>query len=552
MSFAEPPTSRPLLLGRRHMVVSGHALASMAGMRVLEAGGNAVDAGVAAGFALNVLQPDMANLGGVAPIMLYLAAERVVTCFSGVGRWPRAATRDAVAAAGAGRIPRGPARWIVPSAVDAWLRALARYGSMSAAEVLAPAIELAAQGFPINYFLRANLETLPPGDAGAEARRIYLAAGTLPAIGAPVVQPELADTLRRLVAAERARPGSRADGVMAARDAFYRGEIASRIAAFAAEVGSFLTEPDLHDFAGREEKPLVIRYRGNAVYSCGPWCQGPALLQMLALLQGFDPASLDAADRAHLQIECAKSALLDRNRYYGDPDFTDVPIAHLLSAEHAAAGRAALRLDRAREIPVEPGGRAPDTTYACVVDRHGNAFSATPSDSTMLMSPLVPGLGIGVSDRGLQASLDPADPNVVVPGKRPRLTPNPGIMLGPDFTMPYGTPGGEIQTQAMLQFLVNHLDLGMDLQAAAEAPRWSTSAVPATEDPHPADVNRVHLEARADPALAAALRARGHDVRIWPDYAALAGGICAIRHDTGRGTLSGGADPRRMAYGIGW
>ncbi len=273
---------------------------------------------------------------------------------------------------------------------------------------------------------------------------------------------------------------------------------------------------------------------------------------MLNLIEGFDLAGMAPAERMHVAIECAKLALLDRNLHYGDPDFVDVPMDRLLSKAYAAQRRAELRLDHVRSCAAPVTGlRSPDTTYVCVADSAGNLFSGTPSDSTMLMSPLVPGLGFGISDRGLQASLDPEDPNVVAPGKRPRLTPNPGMVIGADFAMPYGTPGGEIQTQAMLQFLLHHLDFGMDVQAAAEAPRWSSMAVPATEDPHPAEHERVYLESRAEIGLFDALRDKGHDIQPWPPLAALAGGICAIRREND-GTLSGGADPRRMAYALGW
>ncbi len=553
MEFASPPNSRPTLMGRRHMIVSGQPLASMAGMRVLEAGGNAIDAGVAAGFALNVLQPDMANLGGVAPVMLYLAGERRVTTFSGVGRWAQSVTRAKMVAVGNGRIPVGPARWVVPAAVDSWLAALGRYGTMSAAEVLGPAIALAADGFPLNYFLRANLEIMQKRRMDAPHNHaVFLPDGVVPDIGSLVRQTALAETLRHLVAAEARAGGTRAEGVRAARDAFYKGDIAEQVGKFAAEVGSFLTAADLRAYEGREEQPVSITYRGQTVHACGPWTQGPAVLRMLNLMEGFDPATLPPAERAHLAIECAKIALLDRNRYYGDPDFVDVPMENLLSKSYADARRAEIGTQAREASPERAGARSPDTTYVCVADAAGNLFSATPSDSTILISPMVPGLGFGVSDRGLQASLIDGDPNVIAPGKRPRLTPNPGIVVGADFAMPYGTPGGEIQTQAMLQFLINHLDLGLDPQAAAEAPRWSCMAVPATEDPHPATPGRVYLETRADPAMAEALRARGHDVQDWPDYAALAGGICAIRRDARTGVLAGGADPRRMAYGIGW
>lgn len=555
MDFANAATYRPTLLGRHHMVVAGHPLATMAGMKVLEAGGNAIDAGVAAGFALNVVLPDMANLGGVAPIVLALADAGRVTTINGVGRWPRAATRERVAAAGNGRIPASPARWVVPAAVDAWLTALARYGTISAADALRSAIELADHGFPATYFTCHNLRQAQAAFASwAHNWEVFFPQDRAPEIGEPIRQRALADSLHRLADAERTHGGSRVDGIHAARNAFYKGEIAERIGAFAREVGSFLTADDLAEFSVAETPAATVTYRGHTVHGCGPWSQGPALLQMLALLDGVDLAGRDAAEAQHLMIESAKLALTDRNRFYGDPDFVDVPLDRLLSPAYTAERRAELDPDRIARRPLlaPAGAPSPDTTYVCVVDRWGNAFSAAPSDSTILVTPMVPGLGFGISDRGLQASLDPADPNVVQPRKRPRLTPCPAILSSADALMPFGTPGGEVQTQAMLQVLVNHLDLGMDLQAAVEAPRWVSYAVPSTEDPHPMQPDNVCLEDGAPADLRDGLARRGHDVQSWPRLSALAGSVCAIRRDQRTGVLAGAADPRRMAYGIGW
>jgi gamma-glutamyltranspeptidase / glutathione hydrolase len=553
MDLANPAAFRPTLLAARHMVCAGHPLAAMAGMRVLEAGGNAVDAGVAAGFALNVVQPDMANLGGVAPIVIHEPNGRVTT-IAGVGTWPQAATRAAVAAAGQGRIPAGPPRWVVPAAVDAWLTALARYGTWSAGDILSPATALADHGFPANDFLRHNLGIVRERRReAAHTRAVFLPNGAVPANGALVVQPHLADTLRRLADAERATTGTREQGIRAARDAFYRGEIAARIGAFSREIGAFITEADLHNYAVEECAPVSVQYRGRTLFCAGPWSQAPALAQMLRVLDGLDLAAMDAAERAHTLIETVRLCLRDRNAHYGDPDFVDVPLGHLLSDGHASDLRGRVR-ERAFDAPPPQvmAPASPDTTYVCVVDAEGRAFSASPSDSTILVSPMIPDLGFGISDRGLQASLDPADPNVIAPGKRPRLTPSPALLADAEGVMPFGTPGGEVQLQAMVQFLVNHIDLGMDLQPAIEAPRWASFDVPATEDPHPAQPKLVRLESRAPEALAAGLRARGHDVQPWPELAALAGAICAIRRDARSGVLRGGADPRRMSWAIGW
>lgn len=555
MSLADAPAARPLMMASRHMIAAGHPLAAMAGLRLLEAGGNAIDAGVAAGFALHVLQPDMANLGGVAPIMIRRADGRMTT-IAGIGRWPALATRDAVARAGGGRIPESPCRWVVPAAVDAWLMALRLHGTMSLAEVIAPAIELARDGFPMHYFLRHNLAETAPRLAGwPQTAEIYLVDGQPVPVGTPLRQRALATTLERLVSAERRAGGSREAGIAAARDAFYKGDIAREIGRFAEEVGAFLRFSDLDGFSVQEETPVRVDYRGHSVFACGPWSQGPALLQMLKIAESFDLAALPRVDAEHILVETAKYGLTDRNRFYGDPDVVDVPLGRLLSAGHARAHADRIDPGRAHDplaMDAVVGLPGPDTTYACVIDAQGNSFSATPSDSTMLVTPTVLGLGFGISDRGLQASLDPADPNHVAPGKRPRLTPNPGMVVGADFVMPYGTPGGDVQPQAMLQFLVNHFDRGLDLQQAVEAPRWASYAVPATEDPHPYQPMELKLEAPLAETIGAALQAKGHAVTPWPARAALAGAICAVRRNANSGVLSAGADPRRMSYAAGW
>jgi gamma-glutamyltranspeptidase/glutathione hydrolase len=554
MSFANAQTSRPLLLGSRHMVSAGHPLAAHAALIILEAGGNAVDAGVAAGFALNVTQPDMANLGGVAPVLIHLADCDLVTSIAGIGHWPALATLEAVKAAGRGRIPETPQRWVVPGALDAWLKSLERYGTISVAEALTPAIDLARNGFPINYFLRHNLVAAAPLWTGWSNAAVYYSEGRVPKEGELLRQEALAATLERLIAAEKAAGGSRENGIRAARDCFYRGEIAEIVGKFSEEVGGFLRASDMAAFEAAEEPVLSVTYHGYRFYSCGPWSQGPALLQMLKMAERYDIALLPEAEFHHLLIEIAERALQERNRYYGDPRFNEIDTGWLLSDTHAAELTEGLDpYHRATDNDVLPrlGRRSPDTTYVCVVDRHGNAFSATPSDSTILVTPMIPDLGFGLSDRGLQASLDPADPNSVAPGKRPRLTPNPGLMIGPNGLMVYGTPGGEVQTQAMLQFLMHHLHRGADLQAAVETPRWASYAVPATEDPHSATPDLVYVEEPLIGDVGPRLKELGHHPNPWPRQAALAGGICAISRDAETGVLSGAGDPRRMSYAMG-
>ena len=499
----EPLSSvRPAVLARKYIVASGHYLASMAGARILEMGGSVVDAGVATGLCINVLQPDMTSIGGVAPIILRTGHTGDVVTISGLGWWPGAATIDEFRRRGAD-LAGGPLTTVMPAAVDAWILALDRYGTMPLAEVAAPAIELAEEGFPINPFLEMNLRSAADKLAGwPTSRAVFLSRGRTPRTGELLVQKPLARTLRLLVEAERGSNGRHA-GLRAARDLFYKGEIAAVMAAFNQEIGGLLTREDLAGFEVQEEPPVRASYRGVDVYACGPWCQGPVVPAALNILEGYDLAAPphDSAPALHLVAESLKAAFADRHAYYGDPRFVRVPVEGLLSKAYAATWRD--RIDRTKACPEMPepgdpwryqhaagkrpvgqrvaparGSEPPDTSYLCVLDRDGNAFSATPSDGVG-STPLVPGLGFVVSARGTQSWLDPEHPSCVEPGKRPRLTPSPGLVLkNGHVMMPYGTPGLDVQPQAMVQFLVNLLDHGLDVQEAIEAPRMATYSFP--------------------------------------------------------------------------
>ena len=575
MEFEPLPSMRPALLGREYVVASGHSLASMAGARILEMGGNVVDAGVAAGLCINVLQPDMTNIGGVAPIILRTGESRDVVTISGLGRWPKAATIEELRRRGADLA--GPAATVTPAAIDAWILALDRYGTMPFAEVAAAAIELADEGFPVNPFLAANLQGA--ADQLAQwptSRAVFLSRGRAPRTGELLVQKDLAGTLRMLVEAERGTNDRRA-GLRAARDAFYKGEIARIAAQFNQEMGGLLTREDLAEFRVEVEPPVSTSYRGADVYACGPWCQGPTVLETLNILEGYDVAAMphNSAPALHLAVEALKAAFADRHAYYGDPRFVRVPVAGLLSKAYAAAWRA--RIDRTKASPEMPragdpwpyeGAPAPrrveervapapgpepaDTSYLCVLDRDGNAFSATPSDGVG-STPLVPGLGFVVSARGVQSWLDPAHPSCVAPGKRPRLTPNPGlVMKDGHVAMVYGTPGLDVQPQAMVQFLLNVLDYGLGVQEAIEAPRVATYSFPASSHPHPYHPGLLRAEARIPAEVRSELARMGHRVEAWPEWMPKAGALCAALLDPGERVLAGGADPRRVAYAVGW
>lgn len=574
-----PGSTRPVIMGSHYMVSTNHYLASAAGARILEAGGNAVDAGVAAGMCINVVQPDITNLGGVAPICVSSVGSESVKTISGLGTWPAAARRDYFVEEHDGRIPAGTRRSIVPSAVAAWLTALERFGSMTLAEVAGPALELAADGFPVHPLMHDSLAA-PSAVAQmkewpATARTYLTADGTAHPVGTLLKQPDLARTIERLVEAEHGA-ADRVDGIRRARDRFYRGDMAREMAAFSRENDGWLAYEDLAGFEAEVEDALSVSYRDHDVYACGPWCQGPTVLETLNILSGYDLAGMDPQGPAfyHLVLEALKCAFADRDRYFGDPRYVDVPIEGLLSASYGAKWRERIRADRAYPgmpppgdawshmgvtrsgsdswtppVPTE-GPLEPDTSYVCVVDRDGNAFSATPSDG-VTMTPLVDGLGIVLSGRGSQSWTDPGHPAALLPGKRPRLTPNPGMARRGNMIMPYGTPGLDVQPQAMVQFLIGVIDHGLDVQSAIELPRCVTYSFPATSDPHPYRANAVSAEARVGAAVIAGLRERGHDVTVWPEWTSTAGAVCAARGELDRGLFFGGADPRRQSYAIG-
>ena len=568
---------RPVIRGHKHAIVAGHYLAAEAGFAILEAGGNAIDAGVAAGIALGVVHSDLVNVAGVAPIILYSAKTGQVETISGLGTWPAAMTPDLFMREHDGHIPVGPLRTVVPSAPDAWITALERHGTMTFGEVAEASIRLARDGF-IMYPLMASVigkkvEAYSRWPSNAE---IYLPGGRPPAVGDLFVQADLGRSLQYMADEERAAGGDRVAGLDAARAAFYRGDIAAAIVAYHRENGGLLTADDLASFRVGVEPPEQVTIAGIDVYACGPWCQGPTLLQALRLLdtKALAAHGHSSPEALHMMAEALKLAFADRERWIGDPRFVDVPSDALLSDDYIVQRRALIRPGEAwPEMPpagdplgvavdvgrasvgaaaAGPVEAAHDTSYVCTIDSEGNVFSATPSDISF-DSPVIPGTGLCASSRGAQSWADPAHTSSVAPGKRPRLTPNPALAMGDDgFAMPFGTPGGDVQIQAMLQTFVNIVVYGMNPQAAVEAPRLATMSFPNSFEPHEYHPGKLMLEARISEEAGNTLAAWGHGVEWWPEWAWPAGAMCVLVKDGERGTLSGGADPRRPAYGLAW
>ncbi|MBW8269244.1 gamma-glutamyltransferase family protein [Caldovatus aquaticus] len=561
--------TRPTISGTRHAVAAGHYLAAAAGFSVLEAGGNAIDAGCAAGIALGVLLPDLVNVAGVAPILIR-TADGAVETIAGLGHWPRSLPADLFLREHGGRIPPGVLRTVVPAAPDAWITALERHGTMGFGEVAQHAIRFARDGFAVFPLLAENIEKHEAEYARWPSNAaIFLPGGRRPRVGERFVQADLARTLQYMADEERKAAGKgRLAGLAAARAAFYRGDIAREIVAFQRREGGYLSMEDLAGFRSRIEPAVRRRWRGHEVLTCGPWCQGPALLEALLVMEraGLDGLAHNSADYLHLLAEAIKAAMADREYHFGDPAFVDVPLDALLSEAHVAARARAI--DPRRAHPGMPGpllgaGTAPasatraaapaaeaDTSYVCVVDRWGNAFSATPSDGSW-SSPVVPGLGIIPSNRGSQSRPDPRHPSGVAPGKRPRLTPNPAMVVTRDGgLMPFGTPGGDVQIQAMLQVMLNILHFGMEVQEAVEAPRVASYSFPSSFAPFEYFPARLAAEARIARETREALAARGHALQDWPEWTWLAGGVEVILTDPQAGMIHAGADPRRPAYAI--
>ena len=579
---------RPLVGGVTHMVSTGHYLATAAGYRILEQGGNAIDAGVAAGIVINVTLPQYTSFGGVAPIIIHHAETGDTKEISGLGRWPAEASIDYFRREHGGDMPHGVMRTVTPAAPDAWLTALSRYGTMTFEQVVTPALELASHGFPIPATLHRALVSsgdniiLDEGDTSqwTSTMQIFYPGGKALEIGDLLVQSDLAHTFRRMIDAERAVAGrGRETGIQAARDLFYKGDIAEEMVAFIRSQGGWLSMNDLASFSVGVDTPPMIDYKGRSsseiqVYACGPWCQGPMNLHALRILEGCDLQGMghNSAEYIHTVLEALKLAFADRHAYYGDPDFVDVPMAGLLSREYAEIRRKEIDPRRAHpEMPdagdpwafqagsghaarkPEPvaGPLSADTSYICAVDRWGNAFSATPSDG-FGGAPIVPGLGFMASARGAQNWLDEDHPASLAPGKRPRLTPNPAMAFkdGKPW-MPFGTPGGDVQPQSMAQLFLNVAEFGMDVQQAIEAPRASTWSFPNSFWPHAYRPGLVGVESRIEPSVVDDLRKRGHDVDVWNEWTPRMGSLCAIEVDRERGSLFGGADLRRDGYAMG-
>ena len=605
---AAADTFRPVVRGRRGVVAGGHPLAVAAGLRILQRGGNAVDAGVATVLAASVIEFSHFSFGGEVPMLIKLKAQPVAVV-EGMGQAPQKATREffvrhaaetrepeatgapdnaraqggatpTMAGARLGVIPStGPLSATVPAVLDACVTALDRFGTMSLAEVMQPAIEL-ADGFPIDELRVEYIKRLTPVfSQWPDARRVFLPGGEAPQPGDIFVQADLARTLRALVAAERqtARRGGRHAGLTAARDLFYKGAIAQRIGDYMQTHGGLLAAEDMARFHARVGAPVVGTYRGYEIYKPGFWTQGPAFVETLNLLEGFDLKRMghNSADYVHTVAESLKLAFADRDRYYGDPDFVRIPTQQLLAKDYARVRRALINEQRAsstqqpgdpvnmkallaraaltseHESRVPENERANDTTCVNVIDKDGNMFSATPSGA-WLPAVVAGDTGVLMGQRLQSALTDPTSPNVVAPGKRPRITLSPTMVLkdGAPY-MILSTPGGDNQDQALLQVFLNIVEFGMNPQEAVEAARFDTLHLVSSFDDHAFVPGSLNVEARFADAVVKELKDRGHKLKVQSAWGTLSAPTVIV-YNPQTGVASAGADPRRGRYAVAW
>ncbi len=600
-------TTRPEIRGTFGVVATTHWLATATAMAVLEKGGNAFDAAVATGLALQVVEPHLSGPGGEAPLIFYSARTDAVQVICGQGTAPASATIPAYRDLGLDLVPgNGLLAAVVPGAFDAYMLLLRDHGTWSLEDVLAPAIAFAADGCPLvaNACLTIDaVKGLFKADWPTSAA-VFLPKGEVPRPGEIFRNPDLAATYRRVVKEAEAAGGDREARIEAARRAWYRGFVAEAIDDYLRRTEvmdvsgrphrGLLTADDMAAWQATVEEPLTYDYHGYTVCKTGPWGQGPVFLQQLAMLKGIDVAAMapDGPDFVHTVAECSKLAFADREGFYGDPDFVDVPVETLLgdayndarrdligtTASHdlrpgeiaGHGGRVVIRAKTTDEDIAHVGAhgigeptvarfddaeKAPgappdgDTCHFDIIDRHGNMISGTPSGGWLQSSPAIPGLGFCLSNRAQMFWLEEGVPASLVPGKRPRSTLSPSMALrdGKPY-MAFGSPGGDRQDQWSLHVFLRHVHFGLDLQAAIDAPEFHTDHFPSSFYPREWDPGHLAVEGRFAATAIDELRRRGHRVEVEDDWSL--GRVTAAARDGD--ILKAAANPRFMQnYAIG-
>ncbi|MEV4109227.1 gamma-glutamyltransferase family protein [Nonomuraea sp. NPDC049695] len=584
------------------MVASTHWLASATGMGVLERGGNAFDAAVAAGFVLQIVEPHLNGPGGEVPILLWSEGEQKVSTVCGQGVAPAAATIERFRELGLDIVPgTGLLAATVPGAFGGWMLMLERWGTWSLADVLAPAIHYAEHGVPVLERISATIESVQGlfNNDWPTSAATWLPGGNVPPPGSKLANPVLAATYRRLVAEAESASSTREGQLAAARRAWYEGFVAEAITEFSAKTawldssgdvhGGLLTGDDLAGWSATVEEPLGFDYHGHTVYKTGPWGQGPVFLQQLALLRGFDLDAMGhlSADYVHTVTEAAKLAFADREAWYGDN--LDVPVSDLLSEAYNAERRTLIGAEASLELrPGAPGGRAPrlpdfpapgtasaapgisgarspqgvgeptvardgtvkgDTCHLDVVDRHGNMVSATPSGGWLQSSPTIPELGFCLGTRAQMFWLQDGLPASLRPGTRPRTTLSPSFALKDGRPwLAFGTPGGDQQDQWSVNFFLAVVHGRLNLQEAIDAPMFHSEHFPSSFFPRGSRPGVLHVEDRVDAGVLAELRRRGHEVEAQGSWTL--GRLSAVARDGA--FLKAAANPRgAQGYAVG-
>jgi gamma-glutamyltranspeptidase/glutathione hydrolase len=572
-------TMRPVIRGSQYAVVSMKPQSTLVAERILRAGGNAFDAAVAGQAVLGIVDMPNNGVGSDAVLLIYDAKADKVLSLNAEGTAPKLATLEWYKQNQDGKIPVDDTllSGTVPGVVDAWYILLDRWGTMTFAEVLAPAIEIAENGFPLSEGLAGTMARTKKIRKYPSSTKVFFPDGREPKAGQIWKNPELARTLRRLVETERENAGKgRRAALKAARDRFYKGDIAREMAQFSEENGGLFRYEDFAEYTAKLEEPVFVDYRGYRVYKNASATQGPTELFLLNLLEGYDlkALKLNSPEYLHLNAEAAKLAFADREKYLGDADFIKIPWEGLLSKDYAAERRKLIDNRRAspelrpgvaekfagmepldRPLDYKLAGEADhegDTSYIAVVDKDRNVISFTPSLHTAFGTGVVMGdLGFSFNCRGDYYSLMQGTANALAPGKRPRSTLQSTLVTkGGKPLMAMGSPGGDDQCLRTLQTFLNIVDFGMNVQQAIEAPRWTTRAFPSSPFPHVMYPSDLGLESRIPEDVRKQLSKKGHKVRAYGPWSLGSNGAIVI--DQQAGVISAGADPRVEAYALAW
>ncbi len=573
-------TMRPVIRGRHAAVASMKAEATEAARRILDAGGNAFDAAVGGQAALGVTDFSLNGMGSDAVLLIYNARDKKVYSVNAEPRAPKLATIEWYQKNNGGKIPEsdGLLSGGLPGVVDAWYTLLDRWGTMSFEQVLQPAIELAENGFPLSEYGASYIAETKKILKYPTTVKIYMPNGRSPKPGEILRNPDLARTLKKLVQAEKgAQTKGRHEALKAARDRFYKGDIAKDLAAFSEANGGLFRYGDFAEYTAEVETPVSINYRGYQIYKNPSASQGPTELIALNLLEGYDlkAMGLNSPDFLHTSAEAIKLAMADREKYLGDMDFIKIPYDGLLSKDYASERRKLIEPTKAsldlrpgspesfvadastfdrpvREVLDGDASHDGDTSYIAVVDKDHNMVSFEPSLHSLFGTGVVMGdTGIIFNCRGDYYSLVRGEANALEPGKRPRSTLQSTLIMKDG--QPYGvlgSPGGDDQVMRTMQTLINMIDFGMNIQQAIEAPRWSSRAFPASPFPHTMHPGDLAVEARIPESTRQALISRGHKLRVDPPWSL--GSNAGIILDVNTGVLSAGADPRVDAYAWAW